>query len=725
MAEVVTKFKLETSQFDSKLRDAASGLSKFANEAQIAGKSFDGFSKESVDAAKALGTISTSATSAKGKVSELVGAFNAAARAYNDLTKEEQQSEWGKALSSSLETLKGRISEAKSELYGLNNTSRDTGGVMGMLKDKLSINIDAIKLFNIGLKAAEGALSVAKDAFFASEQNLDDWQRTLYTAKSTYEGFLTSINTGDISGFLTRIDDIVRASSAAYNAMDALSTQKAINNPAVQAQQAENQRLRTMMMTRRYIAPSDGRSTGGLVNGQLLSDTQIRVIERMLENGMKTLTSYTQKEISATTKAIEALYDEQATRLGMTKGQFLAGTKNYDVFAYNVDMANKYRDFESRRRYAQSLANSGQNLTQEQASILSAKNPYAAYRAWGVFKDDGELFNTINAKINQRAGLQSQLYGQYVQTYRTINRVEGISTRIGGGGGGGTGGGAGGEEKMLVGGIANLGAMNMEVEGTTQSMRDLQAALQYFQNMLATATTTEQYNTAQAGISATKATIAVQPDALKYGLSTDMMADIENTMNTAIEDMQKRLKPVEIKVVGKDLEKVGEKTEDAWNSAASAVASVGSALQNINDPGAKVASIIAEAIANIALGMAKASSQDWKLGTWGWIASAAAGVATMVSTIASIKSATAGSYEEGGIVPGNSYHGDHLLAAVNSQELILSKAQSDNIASLLVAGENGGGGGGSSRPYVSGEQIYLGMTNYLKRSGRGEIVTTR
>ena len=723
MAEVVTRFKLETSQFDSKLRDAASGLSKFANEAQIAGKSFDGFSKESVDAAKALGTISTSATSAKGKVSELVGAFNAAARAYNDLTKEEQQSEWGKALSSSLETLKGRISEAKSELYGLNNTSRDTGGVMGMLKEKLSINIDAIKLFNIGLKAAEGALSVAKDAFFASEQNLDDWQRTLYTAKSTYEGFLTSINTGDISGFLTRIDDIVRASSAAYNAMDALSTQKAINNPAVQAQQAENQRFRTMLMTHRYIAPSDGRSTGGLVNGQLLSDTQVRVIERMLENGMKTLTSYTQKEISATTKAIEALYDEQATRLGMTKGQFMAGTKNYDVFAYNVEMANKYRDFESRRRYAQSLANSGQNLTQEQASILSAKNPYAAYRAWGVFKDDGELFNTINAKINQRAGLQSQLYGQYGQTYRTINRVEGISTRIGGGGGGGTGGGAGGEEKMLVGGIANLGAMNMEVEGTTQSMRDLQAALQYFQNMLATATTTEQYNTAQAGISATKATIAVQPDALKYGLSTDMMADIENTMNTAIEDMQKRLKPVEIKMsASKSLVADGEKLVSAYTAAANAVSSVGSALQGIEDPGAKVAGIIAQAIANIALSFA--GSLKGTFTPWDWIAAAAAGTATMVSTIAAIKSATAGSYEEGGIVPGNSYHGDHLLAAVNSQELILSKAQSDNIASLLVAGENGGGGG-SSRPYVSGEQIYLGMTNYLRRSGRGEIVTTR
>ena len=723
MAEVVTRFKLETSQFDSKLRDAASGLSKFANEAQIAGKSFDGFSKESVDAAKALGTISTSATSAKGKVSELVGAFNAAARAYNDLTKEEQQSEWGKALSSSLETLKGRISEAKSELYGLNNTSRDTGGVMGMLKEKLSINIDAIKLFNIGLKAAEGALSVAKDAFFASEQNLDDWQRTLYTAKSTYEGFLTSINTGDISGFLTRIDDIVRASSAAYNAMDALSTQKAINNPAVQAQQAENQRFRTMLMTRRYIAPSDGRSTGGLVNGQLLSDTQIRVIERMLENGMKTLTGYTQKEISATTKAIEALYDEQATRLGMTKGQFMAGTKNYDVFAYNVEMANKYRDFESRRRYAQSLANSGQNLTQEQASILSAKNPYAAYRAWGVFKDDGELFNTINAKINQRAGLQSQLYGQYGQTYRTINRVEGISTRIGGGGGGGTGGGAGGEEKMLVGGIANLGAMNMEVEGTTQSMRDLQAALQYFQNMLATATTTEQYNTAQAGIAATKATIAVQPDALKYGLSTDMMAEIENTMNIAIEDMQKRLKPVEIKMsASKSLVADGEKLVSAYTAAANAVSSVGSALQGIEDPGAKVAGIIAQAIANIALSFA--GSLKGTFTPWDWIAAAAAGTATMVSTIAAIKSATAGSYEEGGIVPGNSYHGDHLLAAVNSQELILSKAQSDNIASLLVAGENGGGGG-SSRPYVSGEQIYLGMTNYLRRSGRGEIVTTR
>ena len=161
--------------------------------------------------------------------------------------------------------------------------------------------------------------------------------------------------------------------------------------------------------------------------------------------------------------------------------------------------------------------------------------------------------------------------------------------------------------------------------------------------------------------------------------------------------------------------------ETAYNAAAAAVGSIGTALQNIEDPTAKVAGLIAQAIATIA--QTFAASLKGTFTPWDWIAGAAAGTATMVSTIAAIKSATAGSYEEGGIVPGNSYHGDHLTAAVNSGELILSAVQQDTLASLLVNG--GSGGGGSSRPYVSGEQIYLGMNNYLKRSGRGEIVTTR
>ena len=60
---------------------------------------------------------------------------------------------------------------------------------------------------------------------------------------------------------------------------------------------------------------------------------------------------------------------------------------------------------------------------------------------------------------------------------------------------------------------------------------------------------------------------------------------------------------------------------------------------------------------------------------------------------------------------------------LNAGELVLNKSQQYNLASQLEG--DGNQGTTPSRPYVSGEQIYLGLNNYLRRSGRGEIVTSR
>lgn len=46
-------------------------------------------------------------------------------------------------------------------------------------------------------------------------------------------------------------------------------------------------------------------------------------------------------------------------------------------------------------------------------------------------------------------------------------------------------------------------------------------------------------------------------------------------------------------------------------------------------------------------------------------------------------------FELGGIVPGNSYSGDKMLARVNSGELILNRAQQNNLAGALQSGTNG------------------------------------
>lgn len=77
-------------------------------------------------------------------------------------------------------------------------------------------------------------------------------------------------------------------------------------------------------------------------------------------------------------------------------------------------------------------------------------------------------------------------------------------------------------------------------------------------------------------------------------------------------------------------------------------------------------------------------------------------------------------------IPGNSWSGDNIFAGhawVNSGELILNKSSQDSLAAQLDNKDRSAAGGGMAR--VSGEYIYIAMNNYLRRSGKGELVTWR
>lgn len=160
-------------------------------------------------------------------------------------------------------------------------------------------------------------------------------------------------------------------------------------------------------------------------------------------------------------------------------------------------------------------------------------------------------------------------------------------------------------------------------------------------------------------------------------------------------------------------------TADAWRGAAAAMSSVGSALSQMEDPGAKIMGIIGEAIANIASGFAQASAQEGKGGVWYWIAATAAGLAAMVSTIATIHSATG--FAQGGMVQGNTYSGDQIPIRANAGEVVLTRAMQGNLASQL---EGNGLGNLNLSATISGEQIRLALNNNGRRTGRGEYVQT-
>ena len=213
MADSILKLKVESSEYDAKLKKAAEGIRHLADVAHKGGGDLTGLEKAELDYIKALGSMETKSRSASGQVRELANTYKELKVVYNQLNDVEKADEGGKALAASLATLKQRAQDAKAQLdtatQSLNDNGeagKDTSGIMEMLKDKFTVNIDAVKLFNIGLQAAEAALNVAKDAFFNNEEQLDEWGRVVESSHSLYTGFLNSLNTGDISGYLSNIN---------------------------------------------------------------------------------------------------------------------------------------------------------------------------------------------------------------------------------------------------------------------------------------------------------------------------------------------------------------------------------------------------------------------------------------------------------------------------------------------------------------------------------------
>ena len=155
------------------------------------------------------------------------------------------------------------------------------------------------------------------------------------------------------------------------------------------------------------------------------------------------------------------------------------------------------------------------------------------------------------------------------------------------------------------------------------------------------------------------------------GESFDNLTEWTNNFEPFIEEQEK-------------MKKTAMENAQAQSLAAQAVANFGAALAGLDDPGAKAAGTVLQALASIAMGFAMASVQAATLGPIGWIAWVAAGIAAFATMISTVHQLTG--FAEGGIVGGNSYSGDNIYgggAMVNSGELVLNKAQQGNLASQL------------------------------------------
>lgn len=702
MADVITRFKLETTQYDSKLRDAAKGLSEYTKQATMAGNEFGKFTQKNVEVARSFGTIATSATNSKDKVKELVGAYNDVAKAYNALTKDQQSSDFGKALAQSMNTLKGRISEAKTEMNG-------TSSVLDSLKGKFMINVDALKLLNWGLTAAKKALDVAKDAFFANETNVDNWGRTVASAEGIYDSFLQTLNTGDFSGFLSRIGEVISSSKEAYNALDELNTRMTVINPERTRLQARATELRATI-----------RRSGKDSEAGKAAQQELMQLEGKLTEAFRT-------ESKLNMNAFKAEVDKKLKGAGLKLDK-----QSYDFLMRSFSSDRDYR------RLAQNARGSIDMVYDDEATGLGHQvdNRNMNQKLLDLFTDKWrqQYSPLLNAAFSARGSAASTM----LSNARYLNN-----------GGSGRGSGRGGKtelqktEEQLN--SEKIQALTQEyLKATEERKAAIRSEIKVLQDRNAEIQRMKDEATGKwKPVNLTGASpgqgvalggvdmpqfrdqfVEVLPPIQQLEAELERLAElqVQAWSPEVFADYQRKIDETKEKLnVFKGIKKDSDNSAKSFHAAASAIGSVGNALNSIEDPTAKIMGIIAEAIAGVAAGAGQAiSAKDTTSSGWAWIGAAAAITASMVAMITEIHNATG--FAHGGVIEGTSFSGDNQWARVNAGETILNRAQTGIIASALQ--DSARTEIDSSSPYVTGETIILGANNHLKRSGQGEIVTT-
>lgn len=703
MANSILKLKVESDEYDAKLKRAAEGIRHLADVAHKGGGELTGLEKAEIDYIKALGDMETKSRTAAGQARELENAFKELTVIYNNLNEVEKADEGGKALAASLETLRQRTIDAKSQLDAASQSlkvnedaGKENSSMLEQLAGKFTVNIDAIKLFNLGLKASKAVLDVAKDAFFNNEENLDEWGRTVESCESVYRGFLNSINTGDISGFLSNIQTITQAARDAYDALDELATFNAFNKANVAGARAD--------------------LTGSIADfreGKGNKDEVSKASEALI------------KELQTKQKLQEEAYKKVIAKVAAERGVkesdlMKVMTGNYGTFKELKDL--QYTGRKTTMVATGGTFTSGPTYRQVTESVPANEREKLAQAIKHLNDTEIDNFQSLAEAAKMT---EIEINNQRKMVARVLNGKQGGSGSGDTGNNNRKGGGGGGINKEITWAADSIKAQEVLVSDLRKKWNEAGSGVrdEYLAQLIEAEKKLKEMNDAE-GMKRERmqGRLLLKPEDIIMPDTSNLNLALNDTLDKIRDYAKKNPVIIPITTVNDDIKKL---TKTA-RITADVVGSIGDAFNAIEDPAAKVAGTVAQAIATVAAGYATATLSAAETGNpWVWVAFAASGLAQMLTMISTIHSATG--YAQGGIVKGNSYSGDNIYggpdAMVNAGELVLTRAQQANLASNLE-GSGGGFRDGQILATIEGETIVLAAKRWKKRTGRsGENIS--
>ena len=761
-ATSVLKLVVDDKEYSASLKNAKQGMQDLQTSLQSAGKSFLDVDNKVVEYARALGQMDTVSKTAKGRIGEMSSTFVELSVQYKHMTDQEKQSPVGKALAESLGTLKTRVIDAKNELKEFEDQLREVSEV------KIDTKSGGGGLFGGGkldgmLQVFGGNLMTKGASMLAGlAADMGDMVTQGIEMAEAGEGIRIAFERLNQPGLL---DNLREATHGTVTNLELMKAAVKFNDFKLPVEE-----LGTMLAFAQQKAKDTGQSVDYMVDSIVtgLGRKSLMILDNL---GLSaTEVKEKMKETGDMTKAVGEIISEQ-----MSKAGDYVETAAERATRADVDLKNAMEDL---GRTFQPLSDTGTSMFNSlKVSALNLLNDAVkpliqAFTQLGAvqkIQDNvngggfmGRITNNlrnannkdfvysqqmmaINRAINRaqsnlneaekggkgsieiyRNRLQAliNIKNEYERVAQSIMKAEtdiatgGDGSTTGGGSGKG-GGGKGGSGKTTTAptyAADSIAAQSALVSDLRKKWSEAGEAVRndLLVQLIAAEDKLKSMNNQSALFRENQQgkLLGNTPDG--NAIQTTGLGSI--SIAEQINEASKGLQGDALKAM-QNLIKGGNDAQKSWKNAASAIGSVGSALAGINNPAAKIMGIVAEAVANIALGFAMATAKDSKLGVFGWIAAIAGGLGTMMSTISAIHSATG--YAEGGVVAGNTFSGDQIPAMLNAGEVVLNRAQTGALASQLQDGSRGM----NIHLIARGTQLVAVIDNTLKTTGRGELLT--
>ena len=724
MAENLLRLKVDSQEYDAKIKRAAEGIQHFVQNIRESGSNM----KESGILARAflqeLGNMETVATGTKQQLREMSNALTTLTQTYRGLTDEEKQSGFGQELAKQIQILTERAGAAKDAMMdveqSIKNAASDTrmfdqiAGGMTAMTATFQTATGAAKLFGIQMGddvkvIADLQAAMAVTSGLQQLQNLLQKQSVLMQGVNALQAEFNMLAKANPYALLATA---VAAVAGAYmlwskNASKAEQAQKALNAEldSTKTQLAQIDKDTDFSVG---IAQAAGKSWKAIHDLRLeAARTKLQLADmnydKLAASGnasaeqMKQAAEMQKQAWDNVMKVLnEGTIHEVQVRSGKGKGG-RGGSKGSTAEMTEEQLNNQQID-KLTNEYIKATDDRRQAIEKEIATLQKRNEEIQKLKdmAQGKAFTAGELGEvTVTgskmAKVNKdfrengasEAGLSS-----YIGSLKSAISQEDLGSEL----------------------------FN-KLTSKLQDASMMQAVLQ--QALASGASAADLSGVAQ----------EIKQKLVEGDIDEGAWQEFLDKINEKIADADLKLTfNVDTKTIETAAQKNKRETAEMakeWQAAGSAIQAVGQAMSQIEDPAAKVLGTIAQAVATMALSYSQAAASPSVTSSgWGWIAFAATGLATMISSITAIKQATSG-FANGGIVPGNSFSGDNLRTSdygINSGELILNKAQQGNLASQL---EGSGLQNLQLDTVISGESIQLVLNNRGRRTGRGEYVQSK